>query len=127
MQLPAEVQWHVERCGGRGRRVTNRRIAYLNNRIDLPQATRDRIDAAIAKLDYRPNLLARACLPQAEAISLVSPDIANPFFAELAAAVEREAHAHGYAIYISSTSGDLDQETDAIRTDGGTAMSTASS
>lgn len=89
---------------------------YLNNRIDLPQATRDRIDAAIAKLDYRPNLLARRLSTgKAEAISLVSPDIANPFFAELAAAVEREAHAHGYAIYISSTSGDLDQETDAIR------------
>lgn len=89
---------------------------YLNNRIDLPQATRDRIDAAIAKLDYRPNLLARRLSTgKAEAISLVSPDIANPFFAELAAAVEREAHAHGYAIYISSTSGDLDQEADAIR------------
>lgn len=89
---------------------------YLNNRIELPQATRDRIDAAIAKLDYRPNLLARRLSTgKAEAISLVSPDIANPFFAELAAAVEREAHAHGYAIYISSTSGDLDQEADAIR------------
>ncbi len=36
---------------------------YLNNRIELPQATRDRIDAAIAKLDYRPNVLARASPP----------------------------------------------------------------
>lgn len=89
---------------------------YLNNRIDLPQTTRDRIDAAIAKLDYRPNVLARRLSTgKAEAISLVTPDIANPFFAELAAAVEAEAHAHGYAIYISSTSGDLEQEADAIR------------
>lgn len=89
---------------------------YLNNRIELPQATRDRIDAAIAKLDYRPNVLARRLSTgKAEAISLVTPDIANPFFAELAAAVESEAYAHGYAIYISSTSGDLEQEADAIR------------
>lgn len=89
---------------------------YLNNRIELPQATRDRIDAAIAKLDYRPNLLARRLSTgKAEAISLVTPDIANPFFAELAAAVERQAHERGYAVYISSTQGHADNEIDAIR------------
>lgn len=88
---------------------------YLNNRIDLPQATRDRIDAAIAKLDYRPNVLARRLSTgRAEAISLVTPDIANPFFAQLAAAVEREAHERGYAVYISSTSGGAGTEIDAI-------------
>ena len=32
---------------------------YLNNRIALPVTTSARIDAAIAKLDYRPNLLAK--------------------------------------------------------------------
>ncbi|WP_338723318.1 LacI family DNA-binding transcriptional regulator [Devosia sp. XK-2] len=89
---------------------------YLNNRIELPQATRDRIDAAIAKLDYRPNVLARRLSKgKAEAISLVTPDIANPFFAELAAAVELEAHEHGYAVYISSTSSGAGNEADAIR------------
>ena len=89
---------------------------YLNNRIDLPQATRDRIDAAIAKLDYRPNLLARRLSTgKSEAIALVTPDIANPFFAELAAAVEREAHASGYSVYITSTGGHADAEINAIR------------
>lgn len=89
---------------------------YLNHRIELPQATRDRIDAAIAKLDYRPNLLARRLSTgRAEAIGLVTPDIANPFFAELAAAVERQAHEHGYGVYISSTQGHADNEINAIR------------
>ncbi|MDV3252763.1 LacI family transcriptional regulator [Devosia sp. BK] len=89
---------------------------YLNNRIDLPQATRDRIDAAIAKLDYRPNLLARRLSTgKSEAIALVTPDIANPFFAELAAAVERQAHASGYSVYITSTQGHTDAEVKAIR------------
>ena len=36
---------------------------YLNNRIELPAATSARIDAAIAKHDYRPNLLARRLKP----------------------------------------------------------------
>lgn len=89
---------------------------YLNNRIDLPKATRDRIDAAIAKLDYRPNLLARRLSTgKSEAFALVTPDIANPFFAELAAAVERQAHASGYSVYITSTGGYADAEINAIR------------
>jgi len=88
---------------------------HLNKTIALPQATRDRIDAAIAKLGYRPNVLARRLSRgKAEAISLVTPDIANPFFAELAAAVEREAHDHGYAVYISSTGSGAGNEAEAI-------------
>lgn len=89
---------------------------YLNNRIELPQPTRDRIDAAIAKLNYRPNLLAkRLSTGKTEAISLVTPEIANPFFAELAAAIEAEAQRHGYAVYMSSTQGDRVREIDAIQ------------
>ena len=89
---------------------------YLNHRIELPQVTRDRIDAAIAKLSYRPNLLAkRLSTGKTEAISLVTPEIANPFFAELAAAIEAEAQQHGYAVYMSSTQGDRLREIDAIQ------------
>ena len=89
---------------------------YLNNRIELPQATRARIDAAIAKLNYRPNLLAkRLSTGRTEAISLVTPEIANPFFAELAGAIETEARAHGYAVFMSSTQGDRSREIDAIQ------------
>ena len=84
---------------------------YLNNRIDLPAPTAARIDAAIAKLDYRPNLLAkRLSTGKSEAIGLVTPEIGNPFFAELAAAVEDEAERHGYAVFMSSTRGDVSRE-----------------
>lgn len=89
---------------------------HLNNRIALPQATRERIDAAIAKLNYRPNLLAkRLSTGRTEAIGLVTPEISNPFFAELAAAVEADAQLHGYAVYMSSTQGDRLREIDAIQ------------
>ena len=89
---------------------------YIGNRIVLPQATRDRIDAAIAALDYRPNLLAkRLSTGRAEAIGLVTPEIDNPFFAQLAAAVEAEAERHGYAVYMSSTHGDPTREIGAVR------------
>lgn len=89
---------------------------YLGRSIVLPQATRDRIDAAIAALDYRPNLLAkRLSTGRAEAIGLVTPEIDNPFFAQLAAAVEAEAEKHGYAVYMTSTHGDPLREIGAVR------------
>ena len=89
---------------------------YLNNRIELPGATSGRIDAAIQKLDYRPNLLAkRLSMGKSEAIGLVTPEIGNPFFAELAAAVEDEAERHGYAVFMTSTRGDRAREISALQ------------
>jgi len=89
---------------------------YLNNRIALPLATRQRIDAAIARLNYRPNLMAkRLSTGRTEAICLVTPEIANPFFSGLAAAIEAEAKRHGYAVYMSATQGDQSREIEAIQ------------
>lgn len=89
---------------------------YLNNRIDLPSSTARRIDAAIAALQYRPNLLAkRLSTGRTEAISLVTPEIGNPFFAELAAAVEDAAEQRGYAVFMSSTRGDRAREAAALQ------------
>jgi LacI family transcriptional regulator len=84
---------------------------YLNNHIELPAATAARIDAAIAKHAYRPNLLARRLSTgKTDAIGLVVPEIREPFFAELASVVEDEADRHGYTIFISSTRSDRNRE-----------------
>ncbi|QQA44211.1 LacI family DNA-binding transcriptional regulator [Pelagovum pacificum] len=89
---------------------------HLNGRIKLPAATQARIDAAIKALDYRPNLMAkRLSTGRTEAIGLVTPEISNPFFAELAAVVEDEAASHGYDVYISSTRGDASREVTATK------------
>jgi len=84
---------------------------YLNHRIELPPTTSARIDAAIAKLDYRPNLLAkRLSTGKTEAVGLVTPEIREPFFAELASAFEDEADRHGYTVFMSSTRSDRKRE-----------------
>ena len=89
---------------------------YLNNRIELPPPTAARIDAAISELDYRPNLLAkRLSTGKSEAIGLVTPEIGNPFFAELAAAIEDEAEKYGFAVSMSSTRGDPVREMASLR------------
>src|SRR3569623_3644448 len=84
---------------------------YLNKSIALPAATIARIDAAIARHDYRPNLMARRlAMGRTEASGLVVPEIREPFFAELASAVEDEADRHGYTIFVSSTRSDRGRE-----------------
>lgn len=89
---------------------------HLNGRISLPAETRARIDRAIVELDYRPNLMAkRLSTGKTEALSLVTPEINNPFFTEFAAAVEEAAAQAGYSVYFSSTQGDPVREIAAIR------------
>jgi LacI family transcriptional regulator len=77
---------------------------YRNGLLPLPPDTAGRIDAAIRLLDYRPNPHARRLsLGRAETIGLVLPDIANPFFAQLAAAVELAADEAGLALDLHAT------------------------
>ena len=65
---------------------------FLNRSLNLPPETAERINAAIAALNYRPNPHARSLRRgRADTIGLVGPDVSNPFFARLAAAVEHHA------------------------------------
>jgi LacI family transcriptional regulator len=84
---------------------------HLNKMIVLPPGTAARIERACKRLAYRPNLLAkRLSLGSSELIGLVTPDIANPFFATLAAAAEDEARRLGYSLLIMSSGGDPQME-----------------
>ncbi|PYE85365.1 LacI family DNA-binding transcriptional regulator [Pseudoroseicyclus aestuarii] len=84
---------------------------HLNGRITFPQKTRERIDAAIERLAYHPNLTARRLsLGRTRVIGVVLPDIANPFFSEMVAEIERSGSAQGYDISIWSTRGDPRRE-----------------
>ncbi|ODT22472.1 MAG: transcriptional regulator [Kaistia sp. SCN 65-12] len=86
---------------------------YLNHSIKLPQATTDRIDAAISALRYQPNPHARSLsLGRSETIGLVVPDIANPYFAHLAAAVEQAAAEFGLGLVLCPTLSRTDRELD---------------
>jgi LacI family transcriptional regulator len=86
---------------------------YLNAGLTLPPATAERIDTAVRKLDYRPNRMARSLsLGRTDTIGLVVPEIANPFFAHLAAAVEEAAEAEGMGLLLCATLNRLDRELD---------------
>lgn len=88
---------------------------HLNKSIALPKATADRIDDAVAQLGYRPNALAkRLSKGKAETIGLATPDISNPFFAELASTIEAAAAERGYGVSLLSTRGSAMREIEAV-------------
>jgi LacI family transcriptional regulator len=86
---------------------------HLNHSIRLPSDTVDRIEASIRMLNYRPNPHARSLsLGRSETIGFVIPDIANPFFARLAAAVEEAAAEQGIGVVLCATLNRRERELD---------------
>ncbi|MCR4265114.1 LacI family DNA-binding transcriptional regulator [Nitratireductor sp. ZSWI3] len=76
----------------------------LNGSLELPALTRQRIERAIRELNYQPNPHARRLSRgRSDTIGLVVPDIANPFFAMLVAAVEQAADERQLALALYAT------------------------
>ncbi len=89
---------------------------HLNGRIELPDATIVRIERAIAELGYQPNPHARSLSRgRSDTIGLVIPDIGNPYFAKLAAAVEQAADRHGLAVVLCATLNQRSREQEYLR------------
>ena len=71
----------------------------LNGRPNVGRATRQRVLRIAQQLDYRPNRAAQAMRTgRTRAIGLVLPDLTNPFFPELAQAVENNARSRGLLV-----------------------------
>ncbi len=83
----------------------------LANHVSIKPETRARVLDAIAKLNYRPNLIARSLRAQKSAkIGLVVSDIRNPFFTAIGRAVEDAAYAQGYSVLMCNTDENPDKE-----------------
>ena len=89
------------------RTVSNVVSGYVHVRPE----TRERVQRAIAELRFKPNVSARSLrLGRTGMIGLALPEIAAPYFAELADYVERAAHARGVTLLIDQTAADVDRE-----------------
>ncbi|TDD73528.1 LacI family DNA-binding transcriptional regulator [Actinomadura rubrisoli] len=94
-------------------------VSYVLN--DGPRnvapSTRERVLAAIAELDYRPNAVARSLRnSRTTTIGLVVPDNANPFFAELAREIEDVAFERGHTLLLANARDDEEREVAQVRT-----------
>ena len=83
----------------------------LNDDPRVAQTTRARVRQAMLDLDYTPDSMARSLRAGTDAsIGLVVESVADPFFAELAAAVESVASDDGRSVVIASTHRDRERE-----------------
>ncbi len=94
-------------------------VSYVVNGGPRPVApvTRDRVQAAIDKLGYRPNTAARALRGQrTRSMGLLVPDDGNPFFTELSRAIEDVAFERGHVLLVGNALGDVGREATYLRT-----------
>ncbi|MBO3748503.1 LacI family DNA-binding transcriptional regulator [Streptosporangiaceae bacterium NEAU-GS5] len=97
----------AERAGVSIKTVSN----VVNGYPHVSPETRLRVEAAIAELRYRPNLSARNLRQgRSGVIALALPDLAIPYFAELATRVIAAADQRGWTVLIDQTQGDRAKE-----------------
>jgi DNA-binding LacI/PurR family transcriptional regulator len=88
----------------------------LNQSGYVSQSVRKRVLKAAAKLDYRPNMIARQLRSQRlSAIGILLPDIANPFSAELVNGMKQVFDESGYSTFIALSSRSVEQEEASLR------------
>ncbi|HEX4811481.1 MAG TPA: LacI family DNA-binding transcriptional regulator [Nonomuraea sp.] len=111
---------------GRTRRVTIADVAshaqvsttavskVLRNAYGVSTAMRDRVQAAIDELGYRPHNAARAMRGRTFTIGVLLPHIRNPFFAEILEGVMGQLGGTGYQAILVQGGRDADTERRAI-------------
>ena len=82
----------------------------LNNqtiKYRIADSTRLRVIDAANECNFIPNKLARGLkLEKTDTIGLIIPDIGNPFFADIAQSIERQARSKGYSLLLSDSGDD---------------------
>ena len=99
----------VAREAGTGKTSISR---YLNGETGvLSTELRERIEEAIAKLDYRPNQMARGLKRgRNRLVGMLVADLTNPYSVEVLQGVEAACHAYGYMPLICHAANELDLE-----------------
>lgn len=88
-------------------------VSYVvnNGPRNVSPATRARVLAAIDELDYTPNAVARALrAADTRTLGLIVPNIDNPFFAELAQALETRAFELGRVLLLGNSNENAERE-----------------
>lgn len=84
---------------------------FFNDPNSVRKSTREKIEAALEKYDYRPNIYAvNQNRRQTRNIGLVVPNLTDPFFAGIARVIEGQIIEAGYNPLLLSSHGGPDQE-----------------
>lgn len=88
----------------------------MNGTANVDQEKKARVLRAIEETGFKPNEVARALYRKSsKIIGVIAPDIDNPFFTELAKAIEGEAYKLGYRMILCYSENNLEKERESIR------------
>lgn len=83
----------------------------VNGNPNVKPSTRKKVMESIERLGYRPNAVARGLASKkTTTVGVVIPDIASPFFAELARGIDDIANMYNYNIILCDSDQNLDKE-----------------
>lgn len=83
----------------------------LNGYPHLRPETKQKVEAALSELGYRPNMSARNLRRgRSGIIALALPTMRSPYFAEISHLVVKAAEVRGLTVLIDCTEGDLERE-----------------
>ena len=83
----------------------------MNDKPGVGEETRQQIRELANEMGYRPSQIARSLATrQTSSIGLVVPDIANPFFAQIARGAEDAAFEHHYSLFLINTAEEVKRE-----------------
>jgi LacI family kdg operon repressor len=85
---------------------------YLNGEYHrLSDDMKQRIEAAIIQLNYRPSQMARSLKGgQTGLVGLIIADITNPYSVEVMRGIEAACRQHGFTLLVCNTNNEVDQE-----------------
>lgn len=82
----------------------------LNGHATVEPAIRERVQATIAELGYRPNAVARSMRGAGKSVGLVISSNTAPLFAQMVSEAEKILWAAGFTVTFASTDGDVDKD-----------------
>lgn len=83
----------------------------INNKGNVSETTRQRVEAAIKELKYQPNAMGVLLRKErTEMVLILLHSVDNPFFSSIVQGVEKVAHENNYNVLISTTYGDQKRE-----------------
>lgn len=90
---------------------------FFNDPESVRPATRQRIEEAMDRLGYRPNLFAvNFNRRNPKTVGIIVPTLLDPFYAALVQRIEFQASSAGYWTVIQSSQGDPNREAEAVAT-----------
>ncbi|MFZ2286311.1 MAG: LacI family DNA-binding transcriptional regulator [Bacteroidales bacterium] len=81
----------------------------------ISSKTAQRVIKAAQEYEYSPSKIARGLkMDRTDTIGLIIPDISNPFFADIAQSIEKEARMKGFSLILCDSGDDLNDEKELI-------------